>query len=254
MAGPAGAGQPALRLTGIAKRFGHIAALQGVDLAARRGEVLAVVGDNGAGKSTLMNILIGLHAPSDGTIEIDGRLHQFRSPKDAAAAGIAAVTQDLALVECLDVATNMFIGRTPTRFGLVRRTAMRRSARSFLDSVGATVPDVTAPIGLLSGGQRQMIAIARALRTGADIVLMDEPTAALGVRETAEVAELIRALRDQGKAVIIVSHDLSLVFEIADRVQVLRLGRGVGLRRMQDTSRTELVGLITGATLVEAAS
>ena len=240
-----------LRLRGVHKNFGHIAALTDVDLGVREGEVLAVVGDNGAGKSTLMSLVVGLDRPSSGTIEIDGEEHELHSPSDAKAAGIAAVTQDLALVECLDVATNMFIGQVPRRRGLADRGAMRRETRRFLDEIEATVPDVTTPIGMLSGGQRQMVAIARALRTGARVVLMDEPTAALGVRETAQVADLVRLLRSQGRAVVIVSHDLGLVFELADRVQVLRLGRSVAVRDVATTTRAEVVALITGAAVPE---
>ncbi len=241
-----------LQLRAVSKNFGHIAALTEVDLVAGRGEVLAIVGDNGAGKSTLMKILIGLHAPTTGSISVAGRTQEFHSPSDAADAGIAAVTQDLALVECLDVATNMFIGHVPRRWGIVQRRAMLKETRTFLDGVQATVADVRMPIGMLSGGQRQMVAIARALRTGSPVVLMDEPTAALGVRETAQVAGLIKHLKAQNKAVIIVSHDMSLVFDIADRVQVLRLGRSVGVLRTADTARAEVIGLITGATTLNA--
>jgi ABC-type sugar transport system ATPase subunit len=244
-------GDEILRLTGIHQVFGHITALAGVDLVARPGEVLAIVGDNGAGKSSLVNIMAGIRRPTAGTIHVSGNAVEFHSPADATHAGIAVVTQDLALVECLDVATNMFIGQTPRRFGLVDWTTIRRETRAFLDGVGATVPDVRTPIGMLSGGQRQMVAIARALRTGAPVVLMDEPTAALGVRETAQVAELISRLKHQGKAVVVVSHDLPLVFEIADRIQVMRLGRSAGVVKAATTTQPEIVGLITGATQKE---
>ncbi|WP_382306796.1 ATP-binding cassette domain-containing protein [Herbiconiux sp. UC225_62] len=244
---------PFLSLRSISKDFGHIAALQDVALDVELGEVLAIVGDNGAGKSTLMSVMLGLLKPSSGTIAVNGEPIEFHDPADAARAGIGAVTQDLALVECLDVATNMFIGQTPTRFGIVDRRRMRREATTFLKSVNATVPDVTVQVGMLSGGQRQMVAIARALRSGAPMILMDEPTAALGVRETALVAELIEALRDQGKAVVIVSHDLELVLRIADRVQVMRLGRSRGAWPVSDLSRDDLVGLITGTRDVPAA-
>jgi ABC-type sugar transport system ATPase subunit len=238
---------PFLSLRGIGKNFGHIAALSDVSLDARLGEIIAIVGDNGAGKSTLMGVMLGLHKPSDGEILVEGSAVEFHNPGDANRSGIAAVTQDLALIECLDVATNMFIGQTPSRWGLVDRKRMRREAEGFLRSVKATVSDVTVPVGLLSGGQRQMVAIARAMRTGAPMILMDEPTAALGVRETAQVAEQIAHLREQGKAVVIVSHDLHLVFDIADRVQVLRLGKSVGAYDINDVTRDDLVGLITGA-------
>jgi ABC-type sugar transport system ATPase subunit len=236
-----------LALRGISKNFGHIAALSDVSLDVRLGEVIAIVGDNGAGKSTLMGVMLGLHKPSAGEILIEGSAVEFQNPVDASRSGIAAVTQDLALIECLDVATNMFIGQTPRKWGLVDRKRMRREAAGFLRSVKATVSDVTVPVGLLSGGQRQMVAIARAMRTGAPMILMDEPTAALGVRETAQVAEQIAHLRQQGKAVVVVSHDLHLVFDIADRVQVMRLGRSAGVYGIGDVTRDDLVGLITGA-------
>ncbi|HTC70248.1 MAG TPA: ATP-binding cassette domain-containing protein [Acidothermaceae bacterium] len=238
--------QPFLRLRAISKTFGHIRAVTDVDLEVACGEVLAIVGDNGAGKSTLLNVLIGIHQPTAGSIQVGGAEHHFASPRGAAAAGIAAVTQDLALVECLDVSSNMFIGQTPGRWGLVDRQTMDREARRFLDDVRATVPDVRMPIGMLSGGQRQMVAIARALRSGASILVMDEPTAALGVRETAQVVDLIASLRADGKGVVLVSHDMAVVFKLADRVQVLRQGRCAGMRSVAGTTPEEIVGMITG--------
>jgi ABC-type sugar transport system ATPase subunit len=240
--------EPFVRLTGISRSFGHIEALAQVDAEVHRGEVLAVVGDNGAGKSTLMKVLIGLHRPTSGTMAVDGQQVHFSSPSDAVAAGISAVTQDLALVEVLDVATNMFLGQIPRRRGLVDRRRMEEETRGFLDGVQATVPDVRTPMGMLSGGQRQMVAIARALRGGAELVAMDEPTAALGVRETAQVSGLILRLRDQGKAVVVVSHDMDLVFAVATRVLVMRRGRAAGVLDVADTSRAEVVGMITGST------
>jgi len=248
-----GRGEVRVRLEGIGKRFGHITAVADVDLEARGGEVLALVGDNGAGKSTLMSVLIGLARPTQGRILVDGVQRHFSSPKEAVAAGISAVTQDLALVECLDVATNMFIGQVPSRFGFVRRRAMEEQARAFLDGVRATVPDVRAPVGMLSGGQRQMVAIARAVRSGAPVVVMDEPTAALGVAETAQVMDLVRSLRDGGTAVVLVSHDMGLVFDVADRIQVMRRGASAGALATADTTRSEVVSLITGATVLAGA-
>jgi ABC-type sugar transport system ATPase subunit len=240
-------GVPVLALSGISKSFGHISALSGVDLDVRAGEVLALLGDNGAGKSTLVKIMSGLYPPDAGEIRVRGAVHHFASPSHAQRAGVATVYQDLALVEVLDVATNMFIGQVPTRRGLVDRRRMIRETEAFLASLSVTAPSVRTPIGMLSGGQRQIVAIARALRLGADAVLLDEPTAALGVRETAQAAGLIATLRDQGKAVILVTHDMELVFAIADRVFVLRLGRASGTRRIADTDRDEIVGLITGS-------
>lgn len=237
----------ALRLTGITKSFGHISALSGVDLEVRAGEVLALLGDNGAGKSTLVKIMSGLYQPDAGEISVAGAARHFSTPADSRNAGVATVYQDLALVEVLDVATNMFLGQFPHRGPFVDRRRMVRETQEFLSSLKVTVADVRTPVGMLSGGQRQIIAIARAIRLGADTVLLDEPTAALGVRETAQAADMIRTLRDQGKAVVLITHDMELVFEIATRAQVLRLGRVAGVRDVASTSREEIVGLITGA-------
>jgi ABC-type sugar transport system ATPase subunit len=244
--GTAGA-VPSLALSGVSKSFGHIQALTDIELAVYPGEVLALLGDNGAGKSTLVKIMSGLYPSDAGTISVQGRPVHFATPSDAQRAGVATVYQDLALVEVLDVATNMFMGQVPTKYGFVDRRRMIRESEQFLRSLDVTVASVHTPIGMLSGGQRQIIAIARALRLGAATVLLDEPTAALGVRETAQAADLIRRLREQGKAVILVSHDMELVFDVADRAMVLRLGRRAGLRRLSETNREEIIGLITGS-------
>lgn len=242
-----------LELRGIKKTFGHVAALKGVDLSAYAGEILAVVGDNGAGKSSLIRTISGVYRPDEGVIVVDGEPHTFANPAAARSAGVATVFQDLALIEVLDVATNMFIGQFPRRGPFVRRRAMEREARAFLTELGVSVASVRTEIGMLSGGQRQIVAIARAMRSGGHVVLLDEPTAALGVRETAQAADMIRALRDRGNAVIIVSHDMSLVFELADRIQVMRLGEVAGVRRREATTRDEIIGLITGAIVGETA-
>ena len=238
---------PTLALSSISKSFGHISALRNIDLEVRAGEVLALLGDNGAGKSTLVKVMSGLYSPDQGEIRVNGQVSQFSTPVDAKASGVATVYQDLALVEVLDVATNMFIGQVPTRRGFVDRRRMVRETEAFLKELDVTVDSVETPIGMLSGGQRQIIAIARAIHLGAQTVILDEPTAALGVRETAQAATMIRTLRDQGKAVIVVTHDMELVFDIADRAQVLRLGEVAGVRSIKDTSRGEIIGLITGA-------
>jgi ABC-type sugar transport system ATPase subunit len=238
---------PALELNGISQTFGHVTALDSVDLVANSGEILAVVGDNGAGKSTLIRVIAGIHRPDSGTIRIDGNERSFSNPAAARDAGIATVFQDLALVEVLDVATNMFLGQLPRRGPFVARGEMEKASRAFLDDLGVTVSSVRTEVGMLSGGQRQMIAIARAMRSGGQVALLDEPTAALGVRETAQAAEMIVKLRDRGNAVICVSHDMGLVFELADRIQVMRLGRVAGVRRREDTTREEIIGLITGS-------
>ena len=241
------AGTPALELRAVTKTFGHVTALNQVDLEAHDGEILAVVGDNGAGKSSLIRAISGVYRPDSGSIKVDGAEMNFQMPTDARTAGIATVFQDLALVEVLDVATNMFLGQIPRRGPFADRKRMERESRAFLDELKVTVSSVRSEVGMLSGGQRQMIAIARALRTGGRIVLLDEPTAARRVRGTAQAAEMISGVKERGNAVIIVSHDMGLVFELADRIQVMRLGRVAGVRRTVETSRDEIVGLITGS-------
>jgi ABC-type sugar transport system ATPase subunit len=243
---------PALEVRDVSKTFGHVRALSDASLVAHDNEIMAIVGDNGAGKSTLMKVVTGVLRPDSGTISVSGKPKTFRSPADARAVGIFAVFQDLALVECLDVATNMFLGQFPRRRGFVDRAAMERESRRVLDDLGATVGSVRTPIGMLSGGQRQMVAMARAIRSGARVLLLDEPTAALGVRETAQATEIIGGLREAGCAVVLISHDLELVFAISDRLQVMRLGRVAGVRETADTTRQEVVGLITGAISEEA--
>jgi ABC-type sugar transport system ATPase subunit len=244
---------PALELRGISKNFGQVTALADVSLTAVAGEILAIVGDNGAGKSTLIKTISGVYRPDAGEMLVDGRPIVLSSPADARDAGIATVFQDLALVECLDVSTNMFIGQLPMKGWFVDRKKMDAEARRFLDELKVTVSDVHTQIGMLSGGQRQIIAIARAVRTGASTVLLDEPTAALGVRETKHAADIITALRDAGNAVIIVSHDIEFVFAFADRVQVVRLGRVAGTRKVSETTRDEIIALITGSKREDAA-
>ena len=239
--------EPELAAISISKRFGHIVALRDVTLRAYAGEVLALVGDNGAGKSTLFKTVTGVHRPDSGELRLRGQQVSLHTPGHARKLGVAAVFQDLALVECLDISSNMFLGEIPHRRFVVDRRQMDREAESFLERMGMRVSSARTPVGMLSGGQRQTVAIARALRLDASVVAMDEPTAALGVRESAQVLSIIERLRDEGKAVVVVSHDLESVFRIADRVQVLRLGRTVGLRRRSETDRSEIIAFITGA-------
>jgi ABC-type sugar transport system ATPase subunit len=239
--------EPALELRDVTKAFGHVTALSGASLVGHHGEVLGIVGDNGAGKSTLIKTISGVHRPDAGEIRVRGQAMSFHSPADARRVGIATVFQDLALVEVLDVATNMFLGQFPTKHRwFVNRKAIETQSRAVLDDLGVTVRSIRTQIGMLSGGQRQIVAIARAMRSDADVVLLDEPTAALGVRETAHAADLVRSLRRRGTAVILISHDLNFVFDVADRIQVMRLGRVAGVRLIADTSKEEVVGLITG--------
>jgi simple sugar transport system ATP-binding protein/D-xylose transport system ATP-binding protein len=240
---------PALQLRGIRKYFGSVSALEDVHLDAYPGEVHAIVGDNGAGKSTMIKIISGIHRADEGEVLVNGEdLGTVHSAADAQEHGIAVVYQDLALVECLDIAHNMALGNLPRRFGIVLdRRRMEREAAAVLKDLKVRVGNVRTPVGLLSGGQRQVVAIARAVRTDKPIMLLDEPTAALGVQETAHVGEMIDELRGSGKAVVIVSHDLDFVFAHADRVTVLRLGWTVGTRRISEVDREEVVGMITGA-------
>jgi ABC-type sugar transport system ATPase subunit len=238
---------PLLEARGLAKRFLHVQALDDVSFRVYPGEVVALVGDNGAGKSTLMKSLCGAYQPDAGTILIDGREVAFRSPRDAMSHGIAVVYQDLALVDHRDVATNVFLGQEPVRGLAVDKPRMNREARQVLDTLKIRIPSVQTLVGLLSGGQRQAVAIARAVHQGGRLIFMDEPTAALGVREQAKVLRLIEDLRAHGTAVVVVSHNLQHVFSIADRIVVLRGGRNAGERVKAETTAEEIVRLIVGA-------
>lgn len=244
---PAFAGTPVLQLSGVGKSFGQVRALTRVDFAAHRGEIHAIVGDNGAGKSTTLKIMSGIYRSDTGAMLIDGKPVTMRDASEGHRHGIAVVHQDLALVECLDVATNMALGDIPRRGRfLLDRRRMESEATKVLADLKIRVGSVRTQIGLLSGGERQIVAIARAVRMNLPIILLDEPTAALGVRETAHVGEILRELRAQGKTVICISHDLEFVFQHADRITVMRLGNSAGTRIVGETSRDEIVGMITG--------
>jgi ABC-type sugar transport system ATPase subunit len=236
---------------GIAKRFGAVTAISDVDLSVAGGEVVAIVGDNGAGKSTFIKILAGAHAPSSGTLLLDGREVFFASPQDATAKGVATTYQELALAENLSVYENVFLGRELTTrvlgIPLLRRGAMRARVRALIDGLDAHIDDPNVTVSTLSGGQRQATAIARALELDARLVIMDEPTAALAVAETRKVLALIRRLRDQGKAVLLISHNIADVFEVSDRIVVFRRGRKVAERKTAETDPEEIVAFITGA-------
>jgi ABC-type sugar transport system ATPase subunit len=244
---------PLLEARGISKSFLHVQALDDVDFRVDPGEVVALVGDNGAGKSTLMKTLCGAYQPDAGSIVFDGRPVTLRTPRDAIALGIAVVYQDLALVDHRDVASNVFLGREPTRGVAVDKPRMVREAREVLDNLKVTIPSVQTLVGLLSGGQRQAVAIARAVHQGGRLIFMDEPTAALGVREQAKVLRLIEDLRSQGTAVVVVSHNLQHVFSVADRIVVLRGGRNAGERIKAETTPEDIVRLIVGADRIVAA-
>jgi ABC-type sugar transport system ATPase subunit len=241
-------GSPLLEARGICKAFLHVQALQDVDFRVYPGEIVALVGDNGAGKSTLMKILCGAYHADRGRIFIDGREVTVRNPHDAQALGIAVVYQDLALVNQRDVASNVFLGREPKRgIGLVDKPRMVRESRQVLQRLKINIPSVYAQVGLLSGGQRQAVAIARAIHQGGRLIFMDEPTAALGVQEQAKVLKLIEDLKAEGTAVVVVSHNLQHVFHVADRIVVLRGGRNAGERLKAETTPEEIVRLIVGA-------
>lgn len=242
---------PFLTARAISKRFGALTALSGVDLDIQRGEVLALLGDNGAGKSTFVKVLAGAHAPSGGEIRIEGRPVSFASPQDAAASGIATIFQELALSENLSIAENVFLGREEVNriagIPFLRRSAMKARVAALLEELEAHIADPDAPVGSLSGGQRQAVAICRALNLDARLVIMDEPTAALAVAETRKVLSLVRRLADRGCAVVLISHNLVDVFEVADRMVVFRRGRKIAERRRADTTSEEIVSLIMGA-------
>lgn len=236
------------------KRYGRITALDGADFDLRAGEVLAVVGDNGAGKSTLIKSLSGAVIPDEGRILINGQEVKFHGPLDARKHGIETVYQDLALAPAQDIATNMFLGREKRRAGplgwafrLLDSRAMEAESRRVLDELGINIKSMSQLVETLSGGQRQAIAVARAAAFGTRVVIMDEPTAALGVAESAKVLDLIGRIRARGLPVVLISHNMPHVFEIADRVHVHRLGKRAAVVSPQTHSMNEVVGLLTGA-------
>jgi D-xylose transport system ATP-binding protein len=244
---------PALALSGARKRFGAVTALDGISLDVYRGEVLALLGDNGAGKSTLIKCLSGVHRLDSGSIEMDGALVSIHAPSDARALGVETVYQDLALFDNLGPTDNFYAGRElagpawlPRSLRLLKRKRMTESTREVLDRLQVALPDIDATVGLMSGGQRQAVAVSRAAAFASKVVILDEPTAALGVRESRRVLDLILRLRGENRAVIVVSHAMDHVMEVADRAVVLRRGRKVG--ELIPTSETykEIVSLIVG--------
>ncbi|MCU7822454.1 ATP-binding cassette domain-containing protein [Kitasatospora sp. DSM 101779] len=241
-------GAPVLALRGVSKRFGAVQALTDVHLEVHAGEVVALVGDNGAGKSTLVKTIAGVHPIDEGAIEWEGSKVAINRPHDAQALGVATVYQDLALCDNLDVVGNLFLGRELRRFGALDEVAMEKRAKELLDTLSIRIPSVRIPIAALSGGQRQVVAIARALVGDPKIVILDEPTAALGVEQTAQVLDLVERLRDRGLGVILISHNMADVKAVADTVAVLRLGRNNGVFEVAGTSHEEIISAITGAT------
>ncbi|MBV9382794.1 MAG: sugar ABC transporter ATP-binding protein [Streptosporangiaceae bacterium] len=246
--------EPLLEARSVTKRYGHVQALDGASFAVLPGEVVALIGDNGAGKSTLVKVLSGAIRPDGGEILVEGEPVSLSSPVDARRHGIETVYQDLALAPDLDAAANLYLGREIYLVPLLRvlnRSAMRRSAVSAFAELGVELPDVSAPVATLSGGQRQSVAVARAVAFASKVIFMDEPTAALGVVQRGRVLDNIRRVRDRGISVVLISHNMPEVLAVADRVEVLRLGRRVARFTASEASLEQLVGAMTGALTTE---
>ncbi|MBD1542981.1 sugar ABC transporter ATP-binding protein [Arthrobacter sp. IA7] len=247
--------QPILQARNLVKTFGRVVGLDGVSLDLYPGEVLAIIGDNGAGKSTLIKCLTGAEVPDSGELKVSGQTVHFKRPQDARVHGIETVYQNLAVSPALDVASNLFLGReerVPGPLGKIFRVldtkGMRRKAKEELTRLGiSTLQDVTVPVENLSGGQRQAVAVARAAAFGSKVVVLDEPTAALGVRESNQVLQLVRDLRDRGLPVILISHNMPHVFDVADRIHIQRLGKCAATITPQSHSMTDAVAIMTGA-------
>ena len=257
---PAPQGEPALRLTGISKSFGAVQALRNVDFEVYPGEVVGLVGDNGAGKSTLIKTIAGVNIPDSGSIYVYGKRASITKPADATGLGIETVYQDLALCDNLDVVANLYLGREerttliPVIARPLNEIKMEKRAREVLNQLDVKIPSIRVPVASLSGGQRQSIAVAKTILRNARVVLLDEPTAALGVAQTRQVLQLIRRLRESGLPVVVISHNLADVFEVVDRVIVLRLGQRVATFDVRNTTPEQVVAAITGAEFGEILS
>ncbi len=244
--------KPVLEMRGISKHFGAVRALSNVDFEVFGSEVVGLVGDNGAGKSTLIKALSGIQPADEGEIYLEGQRVAIHVPRDATALGISTVYQDLALCDNLDVIGNLFLGRETVRSAVphviepIDEAGMERRAIDVLQTLSVNIPDVRTPIASLSGGQRQSVAVARSVMWNAKIVVLDEPTAALGVAQTRQVLDLIKRLRQQGLAVVMISHNLPNIFEVCDRIEVLRQGRNAGSFSVANTSLEEIVARING--------
>jgi D-xylose transport system ATP-binding protein len=257
MAAPTATRTATLEIRGLRKSFGSVEALRGVDFEVRDGEVMALVGDNGAGKSTLIKCIAGIYSIDDGEVLFDGKKVSIHGPKDAAKLGIEVVYQDLALCDNLDVVQNMYLGReVHDPLYRLREAPMEQQTTETLRSLAVTtIRSVRQPVATLSGGQRQSVAVARAVMWNNRVVFLDEPTAALGVAQTRQVLDLVKRLAEQGIAVVLVSHNLIDVFEVANRITVLRLGRNVGVYERDKSSEQEIVQAITvGAPAAEASA
>jgi D-xylose transport system ATP-binding protein len=245
---------PLLQLRGITKTFGSVEALTDVDFEVNPGEVMALVGDNGAGKSTLIKCIAGTHTPDHGEILFEGREVHINGPKDAGRLGIEVVYQDLALCDNLDVVQNIYLGREVNRFQILNEAAMEHTTAETLKSLAVTtIKSIRQPVATLSGGQRQSVAVAKAVQWNSKLVILDEPTAALGVAQTEQVLALVRRLGEQGLSVILISHNLHDIFETADRITVLRLGRNVGVFDRRTASQQDVVAAITAGTPTKVA-
>jgi fructose transport system ATP-binding protein len=253
--------EPILQARGLVKHYGQVVALDGTDFELFPGEILAIIGDNGAGKSTLIKALSGALQPDEGEIRLEGRHVHFRTPLDARKAGIETVYQDLAVSPALDIASNIFLGRERRRRGplglllrMLDKGTMRREASRHFAELQIGIQSITQAVESLSGGQRQGVAVARAATWARRLVIMDEPTAALGVKETRQVLDLIKRVRERGLPVILISHDMPHVFELADRIHIMRLGRRVAVVTPRTHTMPEAVAIMTGATKSELES
>jgi len=260
-AGRTGGGEPVLAASGLVKTFGRVVGLAGVDLQLYAGEVLAIIGDNGAGKSTLIKCLSGALVPDAGEMSVDGRPVAFKRPQDARDVGIETVYQTLALAPALDITSNLFLAREERRSGplgsvfrMLDTAGMKKRAKGEIDKLGiSTLQNISQAVETLSGGQRQAVAVARAAAFGGKVVILDEPTAALGVRETGQVLRLVRDLRSRGLGVILISHNMPNVFEVADRIHIQRLGRSIGVITPRSHSMEDAVAIMTGAKTLQDA-
>jgi fructose transport system ATP-binding protein len=255
---PANGTTPVLEARGLVKRYGHVTALDGADFELYPGEILAVIGDNGAGKSTLIKALSGALVPDEGEILVDGAPVQFRGPLDARRHGIETVYQDLALATALDISENIFLGREIRRQGLagsllrmLDKRRMRKEANTYMQDLKIGINSMGQAVETLSGGQRQGVAVARSAAFARNVVIMDEPTAALGVKESHMVLDLIRQVRDRGLPVILISHNMPQVFEVADRVHIQRLGKRVAVIEPRNFKMSDAVAIMTGAMVGE---
>ena len=244
-------GEPLIEMKDVGKAYGAIRALSGINLSVGAGEVTCVLGDNGAGKSTLIKIMSGLHGHTEGALKVDGNEVHFGSPREALDHGIATVYQDLAVVGLMEVWRNFFLGNEVRRGPVLDIVKMKRVCGEELTKMGIVIPDLDRPVGSLSGGQRQCIAIARAIYFGARVIILDEPTAALGVKETGQVLNLIQQIREKGLPVILISHNMPNVFEVADRIHIARLGGCAGVITPKSHTPTEAVAIMTGATTLQ---